>query len=271
MAENEIKYYWLERKKEREVLEQKKDEEALEILKKACEFYEKNYPKTFHGITYEREKEKVSKVALTGISRKEALSLRLILEYYRAEAEIPSMDEPKVGHAVYKVGKNIPDLANINTILTLEKEKQMIERKIHDLTTRKEVVAEEIKEKDVFVCHFCGKEFRGEDARQELMEHSRRCNKDPEERKPEPTISDPTPERLFKCNLCGVELSRVEMKEHATKCKGKEEVSKKEEVSEEENYFCEICNQDFKTKGGYYSHLKSKHIEQYREMKKNEQ
>ncbi len=255
-----VESYWLKRKAEREQIALEKDEKALEFLSKAYKFYEEKYPKSEKGITYDNPKGKISKISFEG-SREDSIIFRNVLEYYKNESIISIDDEWKVGHAFWRVNKNIPDLSQINKILSLKKKKKDMEREIHRLENTKVETIKKIEvEKELhFICQWCDKEFIGSTARFEIKEHILKCPKSPT--KPEePPEEDKIPEKLFTCNVCGIELNRNDMKDHAWKCKKTKEAPKKESIIVEVSKFiCPVegCGKDCNNGAGMASHMKT--------------
>ena len=250
-----VKSYWISRKEKREKKEVELDVQALGTLKEACEFYNKNYPKSNYGISYDKDKEKLSKASFE-INREAALAFRDVLEYYKTENTISIGDEKNIGRALWRVNQRIPDLSRINKIIELEEKKKEMEKEIHRLRTLKEEVKLNIEtEKELhFVCGWCEKEFIGDTARFEIKEHILKCPKMPN--KPEePPKEEKVPEKLYTCNICEIELNRYDMKDHAMKggCIATKEVK----IEKVEFYICEECGKECKTSAGLKSHFKT--------------
>ena len=144
------------------------------------------------------------------VSRENGIKFRKVLEYCRSERV--ALDNVMVGHALWRVNLCIPDLSNLNKIYELEKKKQEIDREIYTLKTMKEAIAKPLPEPKPFTCNWCNKIFEGPTARQEIQAHIAVCKVRPDREDVE--IEEP-PEKMFTCQICGIQLNRYDMKNHA--------------------------------------------------------
>ena len=242
-----VKNYWLDRKAKRDKETQEMNEKALDVLKEAKIFYEDNYPNSQFEYVYDDEKMELSEPSLEGLERDEALGFRRALDYYRQEKKETPKTGQYVGHALYLCNKQIPDIAYINQVETIKKQKReldaQLERiRLHALEPPKPQV---IKEK-VFACQWCGKEFK---ERSHILEHVRKCTPSEEER--EEIKEEKKQQPHFDCQICGVSLPREKMKQHA-----KDHAERGEVIKELEENQCPGCKKQLKTPGGYGSHIK---------------
>ena len=257
IGDTTIESYWLVRKREREALAKEKDEQALIILGKACEYYTNNYPKSIHGIEYEGKNEKLPKASFK-LKRDDAILLRKVIEYYKTEDIISVDDEVKIGHCLWRVNENIPDLSQINKLARVENEIKEKQKEAHILRNTPEEIPKIVVEKELhFICQWCDKEFVGETARIEIKAHILKCPKSPTALE-EPLEEEKIPEKVFTCQLCGIQLKRKDMKDHAVKggCTPKKSEEPKVEVS---TFVCPVedCGKDCKNGAGLASHMKS--------------
>lgn len=158
------------RKKEREEQKQKKDKECKELLLKAINYYNKNYPNSEKDLIWTKPKVSIEigkdtlKNELNILSEKQLNGIFDIFKYFHDERQMPSIkDHDKMKYILANVKSLVPGGSFIEHLITLRDRYKEQGNEIEELEIRLEEERKKFNkkiQKNDHICTVCGRVCR---------------------------------------------------------------------------------------------------------------